>query len=60
MPRHGVETVERRVVRIVGPSRKHTRAKEVPMRRRLTVLVISVLSALAIAAPALASVSNMS
>lgn len=30
------------------------------MRRRLTVLVMSVLSALAVAAPAFASVSDMS
>lgn len=30
------------------------------MRRRLTVLVISVMAALAVAAPAFASVSNMS
>jgi hypothetical protein len=30
------------------------------MRRRLTVLVISLLSALAIAAPAMASISDMS
>jgi len=30
------------------------------MRRRLTVLIISLLSALAIAAPAMASISNMS
>jgi hypothetical protein len=30
------------------------------MRRRLTVFVISLLSALAVAAPAMASVSNMS
>jgi hypothetical protein len=30
------------------------------MRRRLTVFVIALLSALAMAAPALASVSNMS
>lgn len=30
------------------------------MRRRLTVLAIALLSALAVAAPAMASVSNMS
>lgn len=30
------------------------------MRRRLTVLVVALISALAVAAPALASVSNMS
>ncbi len=30
------------------------------MRRRLTVFVVALLSALALAAPALASVSNMS
>jgi len=30
------------------------------MRRRITVLVLAVMSALAVAAPALASVSNMS
>jgi len=30
------------------------------MRRRLTVLIIAIMSALAVAAPALASVSDMS